>query len=273
MGVEKLPEEFSVTKTTGLPKPPAPKKETKDAKTKKDDTQPANPPIEAKLSLEQIVLRTSGRLEPGKSETIEVTFNSLKSMKFLEKITLQVEDVENYSKKQEDKIIQIDAEAFNISLNETMATELDFGAVRVGEPKELPLYLKNQGQYPISFDFKMKKALTKQMFTITPMQGQLNPNEDININVKFMSKVEKKLTKSKQNSDITMIIREGQQQEEHQQIPILVSVEAVFSKFTISPLRNLNFGPMQFGNEMKRTFEIKNDGQFEFKYAIFDFNN
>ena len=111
------------------------------------------------------------------------------------------------------------------------------------------------------------------MFTITPMQGQLAPNEDININVRFLSKVEKKLTKSKQNSDITMIILEGEQQEEHQQIPILVSVEAVFSKFTISPLRNLNFGPMQFGNEMKRTFEIKNDGQFEFKYAICDFNN
>ena len=111
------------------------------------------------------------------------------------------------------------------------------------------------------------------MFTITPMQGQLQPNEDININVKFMSKVEKKLTKSKQNSDITMIILEGEQQEEHQQIPILISVEAVFSKFTISPLRNLNFGPMQFGNEMKRTFEIKNDGQFEFKYNICDFNN
>ena len=154
-----------------------------------------------------------------------------------------------------------------------MVTELDFGAVRVGEPKELPLYLKNQGQYPISFDFRMKKAVTKQMFTITPMQGQLAPNEEININVRFMSKVEKKLVKSKQNSDITMIILEGEQMEEHQQIPILVSVEAVFSKFTISPLRNLNFGPMQFGNEMKRTFEIKNEGQFEFKYAICDFNN
>lgn len=49
------------------------------------------------------------------------------------------------------------------------------------------------------------------MFTITPMQGQLQPNEEININVKFMSKVEKKLTKSKQNSDITMIILEGEQ--------------------------------------------------------------
>ena len=96
-----------------------------------------------------------------------------------------------------------------------MQTELDFGAVRVGEPKELPLYLKNQGQYPISFDFRMKKAVTKQMFTITPMTGQLQPNEEININVKFMSKVEKKLVKSKQSSDITMIILEGEQQEEH----------------------------------------------------------
>ena len=53
------------------------------------------------------------------------------------------------------------------------------------------------------------------MFTITPMQGQLAPNEEININVKFMSKVEKKLVKSRQNSDITMIILEGEQMEEH----------------------------------------------------------
>ena len=49
------------------------------------------------------------------------------------------------------------------------------------------------------------------MFTITPLKGQLQPNEDININVKFMSKVEKKLVKSKQSSDITMIILEGEQ--------------------------------------------------------------
>ncbi len=53
--------------------------------------------------------------------------------------------MESHGIKQEEKSISIDAEAFNISLNETMVTELDFGAVRVGEPKELPLYLKNQG--------------------------------------------------------------------------------------------------------------------------------
>lgn len=166
---------------------------------------------EKEKALEQLLIRTSGRLEPGKCETVEVSFNSLREQKFLETIKLEVEDVESHGIKQEEKSIQVDAEAFNISLNEGMTTELDFGAVRVGEPKELPLYLKNQGQYPISFDFRMKKAQTKQMFTITPMQGQLAPNEEININVKFMSKVEKKLTKSKQNSDITMIILEGEQ--------------------------------------------------------------
>ena len=281
-GVDRLPEEFAVSKTTGLPKPPAPKKESRGGAKAKGDpalervnsmTSEQRAAQEEQKALEALLQRTSGRLEPGKSETIEVTFNSLREQKFLESIKLEVDDVEGHGIKQEEKPVQIDAEAFNISLNETIVTELDFGAVRVGEPKELPLYLKNQGQYPIGFDFRMKKAVTKQMFTITPMQGQLAPNEEININVRFMSKVEKKLTKSKQNSDITMIILEGEQQEEHQQIPILVSVEAVFSKFTISPLRNLNFGPMQFGNEMKRTFEIKNDGQFEFKYAICDFNN
>lgn len=219
LGVEKLPVEFNVTKTTGLPKPPAPKKESRQGK-KDDAKQERRSSIsseqrkqqESQKALELLNLRTSGRLEPCKSETIEITFNSLKEQKFLESIKLEVEDVEEQGKKQEEKTIQIDAEAFNISLNETIVTELDFGAVRVFEHKEMPLYLKNQGQYPISYDFRMKKAITKQMFTITPMKGKLQPNEDINIIVKFMSKVEKKLTKSKQNSDITMIILEGEQQ-------------------------------------------------------------
>ena len=47
-------------------------------------------------ALEQLLLRTSGRLEPGKTETVEVTFNSLREQKFLESIKLEVEDVEGH---------------------------------------------------------------------------------------------------------------------------------------------------------------------------------
>jgi len=53
----------------------------------------------------------------------------------------------------------------------------------------------------------------------------------------------------------------------------LVNVNAVFSKYSIAPLKNLNFGPMQYGETTTRTFEIRNEGLFDFKYAICDFNN
>lgn len=43
----------------------------------------------------------------------------------------------------------------------------------------------------------------------------MQPNEDINIMVKFLSQVEKKLTMNKQNSDILLTILEGEQQEKH----------------------------------------------------------
>jgi hydrocephalus-inducing protein len=38
-------------------------------------------------------------------------------------------------------------------------------------------------------------------------------------------------------------------------------------------LKNLNFGPMQYGENVTRSFEIRNEGLFEFKYAICDYNN
>jgi aconitase B len=57
----------------------------------------------------------------------------------------------------------------------------------------------------------MKKAATKQIFTITPMQGKLEPNEEINISVKFLSQTEKKMEMYKTNSDITLVILEGEQ--------------------------------------------------------------
>jgi len=86
------------------------------------------------------------------------------------------------------------------------------------------------------------------MFTIEPMEGSLNPNEDKNIIVRFLSHKEIKLSRAKNLSDITLVILEGDQKIEHQQIPILVEVNAVYSKFSISPLRNLNFGPLQFSD-------------------------
>jgi hydrocephalus-inducing protein len=68
-------------------------------------------------------------------------------------------------------------------------------------------------------------------------------------------------------------ILEGATQEIHQPIPINVNVNAEFSKYTITPLKTINFGPMQYGAQESRSFEIRNDGLFEFKYSVCDFND
>ena len=98
-----------------------------------------------KLSHEFSVAKTSGLLKPYKEEGVDITFSSIKQQKFMETIILEVYDNENLGIKQEDKNIVLDAEGFNITLNESMNVDqvLDFDAVRVGEPKELPLFLKN----------------------------------------------------------------------------------------------------------------------------------
>jgi hydrocephalus-inducing protein len=72
---------------------------------------------------------------------------------------------------------------------------------------------------------------------------------------------------------LVLNILEGEAQEVHQPIPIGVNVNAVFSKYSITPLKTINFGPMQYGEQVTRTFEVRNEGLFEFKYAICDDND
>jgi len=72
------------------------------------------------LSQEFTVAKTSGTLMPFKEEGIDITFKSISQKKFLETIVLEVDDVEGLGIKQDDKNLQLDAEAFNITLNEAM---------------------------------------------------------------------------------------------------------------------------------------------------------
>ncbi len=98
-----------------------------------------------------------------------------------------MEDTEGYSIKQEPKSIELRAEAFKISLDIKFSHEqiLDFEAVRVGEPKENKLILKNIGMYSVKYNFTMKKKQTREIFTVDPIEGDLQPGEEKSITVKF----------------------------------------------------------------------------------------
>jgi hydrocephalus-inducing protein len=79
------------------------------------------------------------------------------------------------------------------------------------------------------------------------MEEKLDPGQERSIQVRFLSQKELKLKTSINTSDIMLNIVEGDLLDKFKSIPILVNVNAVFSKYSISPLRNINFGPMQFG--------------------------
>ena len=70
-----------------------------------------------------------------------------------------------------------------------------------------------------------------------------------------------------------MEVLEGKTLEITKVVPINVAVNSVFSNYSITPLKNMNFGPVQFNETKTRTFEIKNEGHFQFNCCIFDHAN
>lgn len=86
-----------------------------------------------------------------------------------------------------------------------------------------------------------------------------------------MTQKEIKLKTENTSTELYLNILEGDKENVEDGFPIHVNVNAVFSKYSITPLKNINFGPMQYGSQEVRTFEIRNEGLFEFKYAIVDF--
>lgn len=171
-------------------------------------------------------------------------------------------------------MIELNAEAFDITVDIDLKNPeniLDFENVRVGEPKQKVLILTNKGKYPVKYGFNMKKKQTREMFTIEPSEGELQPQETRDVIVRFESKKEFKMKTTQSTSDIKLTIVEGGSKEKFNEIPINFNVNSVFSKFTIVPLRNINFGPMQYGEKKELAFEIKNNGQFPFNFALCDF--
>lgn len=74
-------------------------------------------------------------------------------------------------------------------------------------------------------------------------------------------------------TDITMEILEGKTLELYKPVPINVKVNSVFSKYSILPLKNINFGAIQFNDNKTLSFDIKNEGLFEFAYTIFSYDD
>ncbi len=184
-----------------------------------------------------------------------------------------MEDTEGYAIKQEPPPeLTLVAEAFDITvgLDFPGATEenkeagiLDFEDVRVGEAKQREFKLKNNGKYKVKYGFDIRGRQAKSLFRVTPSEGELEANEEVEVKLKFLSmKKEVRMRTNRTGANIYLGIQEGESLEKFSEVPILVNVNAVYSKYSLTPLKNINFGPMMYGESRVRTFEIKNNGLF-----------
>ena len=148
---------------------------------------------------------------------------------------------------------------------------MDFGNLRVFESSTKTFTLSNSGDYDIRFSFAIKRRATAKLFTVSPMEGLLPAGGEegggTEITVTFLSSTEVSL---KNNKDIRCEIFEPLTEELFESFDLTVGVRSTFSTFRLQPLRGINFGAVKYGQQMERTVELRNDGEFEFAYNVVD---
>jgi hypothetical protein len=169
------------------------------------------------LQSEFSVSHTAGTLAPYQEQVVEVTFEAVQEDKFEPQLTLEVTDTEGRGVQQEARAIKLQAEAFKISPTVIIGNGkddsqlLDYEKVRVGEPKENSITIRNDGKYPIKYNFTRKRKQTREIFTVEPEADELKPQEEKTITVRFLSQREIKLrTTASSAPDLVLNILEGE---------------------------------------------------------------
>ncbi|XP_058135740.1 hydrocephalus-inducing protein homolog isoform X1 [Dasypus novemcinctus] len=220
-----------------------------------------------------------GTIPPKAEYGLQVHFQPSKPINIKKTIRLEVLDAENLVGVVQIENIMIFAESYDIALDITFPKGaeggLDFGILKVSEEMKQPLQLKNRGKYEIMFSFSVdflgsSVTSANSIISVQPKKGSLTTTEKpTNVQVFFRAKKEVKIEHQPilRCQIIEPSIVEGG--EIIASIPIKISVNAVFSKYSISPSSMINFGALICGTRKSTTFTIENQGVTDFKYALY----
>ncbi|XP_048648423.1 hydrocephalus-inducing protein homolog isoform X1 [Marmota marmota marmota] len=220
-----------------------------------------------------------GTIPPKGKYSLNIHFQPSKPINLKKAIRLEVLDAENLVGVVQIENILVFAEAYDIALDITFPKGaeggLDFGTVRVMEETKQPLQLKNRGKYEIMFSFSVDSlgisAINmSSLITVLPKKGSLTATEKpTNVQVFFRARKEVKVEHQPilRCQIIEPNLAEGS--EIIASIPIKCSVNAVHSKFNISPSSIINFGALICGTRRSTTFTIENQGIIDFKFALY----
>ncbi|KAJ3206444.1 hypothetical protein HDU82_004517 [Entophlyctis luteolus] len=224
------------------------------------------------LGEEFTVSPVDGILEPFLEQTISADFKGTKPVVISRRsIRLEVSDTEKIGGVVQEVPIMITAEAYDIAMDlhfpKGYEGGLDFGVIKVLEEGKQICTLKNKGKYEVGFKFICDSKDLMEIFTIVPAQGIMQPS-DKPFPVQVIVKANREMN-IRDNSNLKCQFYEPATGEVTSTIPVKLQVRSVFSRFSILPVRELNFGALVHGTKASRQFTIENQGEFDFKYSIY----
>ncbi|XP_054633597.1 hydrocephalus-inducing protein homolog [Dunckerocampus dactyliophorus] len=211
---------------------------------------------------------------PNTSLLLTMHFMAKKPLNIKKQLRFEVLDAENilgilYTEK-----IQVSAEAFDIAMDITPDGCLDFGTMKVFEEVERIIKLKNQGKYEFAYKISVvpKNPCHPHLssaFKVSPANGTLMPRKKFTV-IQILCKPKQEISITDKPALTCQVIEPSIGDGGHivAILPINVSVNAVFSRYTILPMCDINFGPLVFGSKKSQTFTIENNGVFETHFTI-----
>ncbi|KAI8900319.1 hypothetical protein BC833DRAFT_523632 [Globomyces pollinis-pini] len=223
------------------------------------------------LGEEFTITPLEGQVESFQELTVTAEFRGIKSLLIKKVLKLEVSDVEKIGGVVQEIAVVVTAEAYDIAMDihfpKGFEGGLDFGTLKVSDDGKQLVTLKNKGKYEVGFRFIFDSNVYQELLSITPTQGIIQPSEKpFFVQVIFKTSNELYL---KEASILKCIVFEPATGEVTASIPVKVSGRAVFSKFTVLPVRDLNFGALVHGAKSTKQFLIENTGEFDFRYSIF----
>ncbi|XP_074407351.1 hydrocephalus-inducing protein homolog [Zonotrichia albicollis] len=220
----------------------------------------------------------NGILDPHSEFQVTLHFKA-EHIGSIEKILqLEVSDTENILGNFQTENIKISAEVYEVSLSIDMPEgadgSLEFGTINVLDRVKKVLSLQNKGVYNIEYSFTLKGAGPKMQdlashFTVEPQSGVLiasRPGEKVEM--LFHPTSEMVL---KNNPILYCQVADaspGRGRPAVANIPVRVSAEAEYSKYSIVPASPTDFGAMIVGTRKTRSVVLKNIGMANFKFCI-----
>ncbi|KAJ3129345.1 hypothetical protein HK098_001757 [Nowakowskiella sp. JEL0407] len=212
-----------------------------------------------------------GVIEPFQEVVINADFKGVKPVVVKKVIRVEVSDPDRIGGVFQEYTIVISAEAYDIAMDlhfpKAYYGGLDFGTLKVFEEGKQTCSLKNKGKYEVGFKFLFESKEYSELFTISPQQGIMQPS-DKPFPVQIMFKAQKEMH-FKDIAALKCQFYEPITGEVTASIPIKLCARAVYSKFSILPARELNFGALVHGTKVSRQFSIENLGEFDFRFSIF----